>query len=155
VTGADLPLWAAALVVALALLGGGLVVVGSFGMLRLRSFYERSHPATIAPTMGASSILLASFLYFSLVEGRLMPKVLLVMVFIPLVNPVTAMLLARAALSRDRSLAFGARALIGDEDIEQQRKARELAEAMEEAAQRPPGRGSATGTPPDPSEDAP
>jgi len=154
VTGTDLPLWAAALVVALALLGGMLVVIGSFGMLRLRSFYERAHPATIAPTMGASSILLASLLYFSLVEGRFMPKALLVMVFIPLVNPVTAMLLARAALSRDRSLAFGARVQVGDADIEQQRKARELAEAMEEAARRPPGRGSAA-RPPDPSEDTP
>ncbi len=149
-TGVELPVWAAVLVVALALFGAGLVLIGSFGMLRLRSFYERSHPATLAPTMGATSILLATLVYFSLVEGRLMPKALLVMVFIPLVNPVTAMLLARAALSRDRSLAFGASASLGAEDMEQQRKARELAEALEEASRRAP----AAGARPDSGEDA-
>lgn len=131
------PLWAAWLVVALAVFGAALAMVGALGLLRMRSFYDRAHPATLAATMGATSIVLASLLHFSFAAGRLLPKAFLVAVFIPLVSPVTTMLLARAALARDRSQAFGARPPQTPEDAEWQRKAALLAEAQAEAARRP------------------
>ena len=129
-----MPVWAAIIVVLIAIFGASLALVGAFGMLRFRSFYERVHPATLAATLGATSILAACVLYFSLVEGRLLLKALLPMIFIPLVNPVASMLLARAAMSRDYAKALAGQPAPGSEDAEWQRKASELAAARAEAA---------------------
>lgn len=153
----NLTLVPALVVVVLALGGAVIAAVGAFGLLRLRSFYDRAHPATLAATMGATGVLLACVAFFSFLEGRLMPKAFLAVIFIPLVNPVTTMLLARAALARDRSHAFGPRGLPdgvlppdaavagvrsdvpGSEDAEWRRKARELASAQAEAAEHQAG----------------
>lgn len=124
----------AVVVVLLALFGAGLALVGSFGLLRLRSFYERAHPATLAATLGATSILLAAFLFFSASAGRVLPKALLLIVFIPLVSPVTTMLLARAALSRDRAKRRLTAAAAGSADEDWLREAEELGRAQAEAA---------------------
>jgi hypothetical protein len=41
---------------------------GSIGLLRLRSFYERVHAPTLGTTLGIGCILLASMLFFSVVQ---------------------------------------------------------------------------------------
>lgn len=130
----DVPVWAAIIIVVVSVFGASLALVGTFGMLRFRSFYERVHPATLAATLGATSILAACLLFFSIVEGRLLLKALLPMIFIPLVNPVASMLLARAAMSRDHAKALAGQPVVGSEDAEWQRKASELAAARAEAA---------------------
>jgi len=127
----------AAVVVLLALFGAALAAVGSYGLLRLRSFYERAHPATLAATLGATSILLAALLFYSTSAGRLLPKALLLIVFIPLVNPVTTMLLARAALSRDRAKRRLTPVVTGSADEDWLREADELVRAQAEAAKQP------------------
>ena len=45
---ADLPPWAALTVALLLLLGAGLTLIGSVGLLRFRSFYERVHAPPLA-----------------------------------------------------------------------------------------------------------
>ena len=125
-------LFVAVVVVLLALFGASLALVGSLGLLRLRSFYERAHPATLGATLGATSILLAAFIFFSASAGRVLPKALLLIVFIPLVSPVTTMLLARAALARDRAKRRAAAAGSADEDW--LREVDELGRAQAEAA---------------------
>lgn len=127
-------LFVAVVVVLLALFGASLALVGSLGLLRLRSFYERAHPATLAATLGATSILLAAFIFFSASAGRVLPKALLLIVFIPLVSPVTTMLLARAALARDRAKRRLAAAVAGSADEDWLREADELGRAQAEAA---------------------
>jgi len=124
----------AVIVVLLALFGAALAAVGSYGLLRLRSFYERAHPATLAATLGATSILLAAILFYSVSAGRFLPKALLLIVFIPLVNPVTTMLLARAALSRDRARRRPTAVVEGSAEAEWLREADELVRAQAEAA---------------------
>lgn len=99
---ADLPLWAALPVALLLLLGSGLALTGSIGLLRLRSFYERVHAPTLGTTLGIGSILLGSMLFFSVLQTRLVLHELLIAVFVVITTPVTLMLLARAALYRDR-----------------------------------------------------
>ena len=47
----DLPLWAALIVGLLVLAGAGITLVGSIGLLRLNSFFDRVH----APTRGRSA----------------------------------------------------------------------------------------------------
>ena len=100
---ADLPAWAALPTALLLLLGAGLALTGSLGLLRLGSFYERIHAPTLGTTMGISCILLASMIFFSVLQTRLMLHELLIAILMVVTTPVTLMLLARAALYRDRS----------------------------------------------------
>lgn len=100
---ADLPLWAALLVSALLLIGAALTLLGTIGLVRFKSFYERVHAPTLGTTWGAGAILIASMLFFSLLESRLVLHELLIAVFVTVTTPVTLMLLGRAALYRDRA----------------------------------------------------
>jgi multicomponent K+:H+ antiporter subunit G len=99
---ADLPLWAAWLVVLLTLTGAGFSLTGALGLVRLRTFYERVHAPTLGATLGMSLILCGSMLLLSLVEGRLVLRDALIGVFLTVTTPVTLLLLARAAAHRDR-----------------------------------------------------
>lgn len=99
---ADLPPWAALAVALLVLLGAGLALTGSIGLLRLRSFYERVHAPTLGTTLGIGCILLASMLFFSVLQTRFVLHEILIAGFVVLTTPVTLMLLTRAALYRDR-----------------------------------------------------
>ncbi|MBS7813002.1 monovalent cation/H(+) antiporter subunit G [Roseococcus sp. XZZS9] len=99
---AELP-WIAAVPVALLLLiGAGLTLVGSFGLLRLRSFYERVHAPTLGTSYGMGCTLLASMIFFSVLQGRFVIHEIVIGFLILVTTPVTLMLLARASLHRDR-----------------------------------------------------
>lgn len=129
----QLPLWAAILVALLLLGGAMLVLLGSLGLLRAPTFYSRVHPPTLGFTLGMSGILFASIVYFSVTGRRLAVQELLLIVFLPVVTPVTMMLLARAAIFRDRRLRR-------DDDEAYARSVRvaeELAQAEDEAARHP------------------
>lgn len=100
---ADLPAWAALLVAFLVLAGSALTLLGIVGLVRLRSFYQRVHAPTLGTTWGAGSILIASMVFFSILESRLVLHEVLIAVFVTATTPVTLMMLARAALYRDRA----------------------------------------------------
>lgn len=99
----DLPLWAALIVGICVLLGATITLIGAFGLIRMNSFYDRVHPPTLGMTMGAAFILLASITCFSVLQSRPIVHELLIAAFITTTTPITLMLLARAALYRDRS----------------------------------------------------
>ena len=99
----DLPAWAAILVALLVLAGAGITLIGSLGLLRLRNFYQRVHSPTLGTTLGMFLIILGSMLCFSVLESRPLVHEILIAVFVTLTTPVTLMLLARAALYRDRT----------------------------------------------------
>lgn len=99
---ATLPLFVAIPVAMLLLLGAGLALAGSVGLLRLRSFYERVHAPTIGTSFGMGCVLLASMIYFSVLQTRLVVHELVIGLLVLLTTPVTLMLVARAALHRDR-----------------------------------------------------
>lgn len=100
---ADLPLWAAILVAAFLLLGAGLTLTGCIGFIRLRSFYDRIHAPTLGTSWGTASIVIASMITFTVLEGRPVFAQILVGIFLTITTPVTLMMLARAALYRDRA----------------------------------------------------
>lgn len=102
-TGANLPDWAAWLVVALALLGAGFSLTGAVGLVRLRTFYERVHAPTLGATLGMALIVVASVLFFSLRDGHPVLRDLLIGLFLTVTTPVTLVLLGRAATYRDRA----------------------------------------------------
>ncbi len=101
--GADLPAWAAALVVGLAVTGAGFSLTGALGLIRLKTFYERVHAPTLGATLGTSLILAGSMLLLSLIEGHVVLRDGLIGLFITITTPVTMLLLARAAAHRDRT----------------------------------------------------
>ena len=101
-TEADVPAWAAIIVVALAVIGSGLSLLGAVGLVRLKNFYERVHAPTLGATLGMA-LLLASIAWFTTVERRFMPREILIGLFLTVTTPVTLILLARAALFRDRT----------------------------------------------------
>lgn len=98
----DIPLWLALPVAGLLVLGAGLALVGSIGLLRLPSFYDRVHAPTLATTLGIGSILIASMLFFSVLQTRAVLHEVLIAAVIVITMPVTLMLLTRAALYRDQ-----------------------------------------------------
>lgn len=102
-TEANLPAWAAIVVVALAVIGSALSLLGAVGLVRLKTFYERVHAPTLGATLGMALVLLASIVWFTTVERRFMPREILIGLFLTVTTPVTLILLARAALFRDRT----------------------------------------------------
>ena len=99
----ELPAWAAIAVALLVLAGAGFTLIGSLGLLRLRTFYDRVHSPTLGTTMGTLLVIVGSMLCFSVLRSRPLVHEILIAAFVTLTTPVTLMLLARAALYRDRT----------------------------------------------------
>jgi multicomponent K+:H+ antiporter subunit G len=95
------PLWAAALLVPLLILGGSIILIGALGLMRLPNFYQRIHGPAITVTLGAGGVLISSMLYFTVLQSRLVLHELLIAVFVLMTAPVVSMLIMRAAVYRD------------------------------------------------------
>ncbi|QQR38646.1 monovalent cation/H(+) antiporter subunit G [Devosia rhizoryzae] len=98
----DIPLWVAILVAACVLTGAILTFAGAVGLARMPSFYQRIHAPTLGTSFGALGVLAASAILSSVGEGRFVAHEVLIFIFVSVTTPVTLMLLARAALHRDR-----------------------------------------------------
>lgn len=91
------------LLVSLLLLASGAVVVAAaLGLLRLRDFFARMHAPALASTLGAWLVTFASILHFSSRAGEPQLHVWLIIIILSITAPVTTMVLARAALFRQR-----------------------------------------------------
>jgi multicomponent K+:H+ antiporter subunit G len=101
-TAADMPLWLAWVIVVLAGAGAALSLTGAVGLIRLKSFYDRVHAPTLGATLGTVLIVFSSIAFAYAAEGRLVLRDLLIILFITITTPVTLVLLARAAVYRDR-----------------------------------------------------
>jgi len=99
----DFPVWAAILIAILVLAGAALTLLGTFGLLRLKTYYERIHAPTLGTSFGTLFIVLGSILFFSIQQTRPLFHEILIFIFITVTTPVTLMLLARAALFRDQA----------------------------------------------------
>lgn len=77
--------------------GGFFALVGAIGLVRLPDCFMRLHAPTKATTLGVGGVLAASFLYFA-GTGRFVVHELLVALFLFLTAPVSALMLARAAI---------------------------------------------------------
>nr|WP_325264554.1 monovalent cation/H(+) antiporter subunit G [uncultured Rhizobium sp.] len=98
----DLPLWAAIAVAVFLLVGAALALIGAIGFLRLPTFYERIHAPTLGTSWGVGGVMVASMIFFSVTSGRPMMHEILIGIFVTITTPATFLLLARAALHRDR-----------------------------------------------------
>lgn len=98
---ADLPAWAALPVSLLLILGASIALIGALGLLRLPSFYQRIHGPAITITLGAGCILIASMVYFTAAQARLVIHEVIISGFLLMTAPVVSMLIMRAAVYRD------------------------------------------------------
>jgi multicomponent K+:H+ antiporter subunit G len=94
--------WVDAVTALLVIVGGLAALIGSFGLVRLGSFFQRVHTPTLGATVGTWGLTLATVWQASFVAGQPYVHALLVAVFIALTAPVTTTLLMRAALFRAR-----------------------------------------------------
>jgi len=82
----------------LILTGAIFTFVGSLGLARLQDFYTRLHGPTKATTLGVGCLLVASAIYFSVRDEGISLHEVLVTLFLFITAPVSAHLLAKAAL---------------------------------------------------------
>jgi multicomponent K+:H+ antiporter subunit G len=100
---ADVPLPAAIAVAFFLLLGAALALIGAIGFLRLPTFYERLHAPTLGTSWGIGGVMVASMIFFSVSASRPVIHEILIGLFVTVTTPITLVLLARAALHRDRA----------------------------------------------------
>jgi multicomponent K+:H+ antiporter subunit G len=77
--------------------GAFFALVGAIGLVRLPDAFMRFHAPTKATTLGVGGVLAASLLYF-VGRGRPVVHELLVALFLFVTAPVSALMLARAAI---------------------------------------------------------
>ena len=86
-----------ALIAALLVAAGVFALVGAVGMLRFPDFFMRLHAPTKATTLGVGGVLLASMV-LSWARGSFGVHELLITIFLFVTAPISASLLAKAAI---------------------------------------------------------
>lgn len=86
-----------AAIASLLVVGGVFTLVGAIGLVRFRDFFMRLHAPTKASTLGVGGVLLASMLWHW-GQGAWAGRELLITLFVFVTAPVSANLLAQAAL---------------------------------------------------------
>lgn len=87
------------LIISLLLLSGAsFALIGSIGLVRLPDFYMRLHGPAKATTLGVGGVLLASMVFFSTRGEELSLHELMVTLFLFITAPVSAHIVAKAAL---------------------------------------------------------
>ncbi len=84
-------------------LGAFFLFVGSFGLAKLPDLMRRLHGPTKATTLGVGSMLIASMLFFILERGIVSIQELLITTFLFLTAPVTAQMISKAHILRDKT----------------------------------------------------
>lgn len=92
------------LVIGLLVAGAGFAGIGSLGLLRLSDFLKRLHGPTKASTLGVGGVLLAAMLHRYLVHDQLGVRELLITIFLFMTAPVSAHMLAKAAMAAQPGL---------------------------------------------------
>jgi len=97
------PFWIDALTAALVVIGALAALIGSFGLLRFRSFFQRVHTPTLGATVGTWAFTTATMSQVFFTAKQPYVHVLLIALLIALTAPVTTVFLMRAALYRARA----------------------------------------------------
>jgi multicomponent K+:H+ antiporter subunit G len=101
--GIEVPLLSGLLTAMLLIGGAAITLIGSLGLLRLKSFNERTHAPTLGTTLGTACVALASIIHLSTLGSRLVVHELLIIVLVTVTTPISLIILIRAAVFRDVS----------------------------------------------------
>jgi multicomponent K+:H+ antiporter subunit G len=99
----DLPLWVTIPGTVLLVISGITTLIGSFGLLRLRDFFQRMHGPSMTNTVAAGAALVVSMLVSSSVAARPIVHELVITLLVGASAPITSILLVQAALYRNRA----------------------------------------------------
>jgi len=86
----------------LVLIGAAFMLIGSIGLARLPDAFARLHGPTKATPLGVGAIVLAALVHASADAGALSLKALAISVFLFITAPVSASLIAKTAMKRER-----------------------------------------------------
>lgn len=84
--------------IVLVIAGIAFILLGSIGILRLPDFYSRIHAVSTSDTIGLILVILGMIAYQGFTQSSL--KLLLILLFISLSNPIGSHALARAAFKK-------------------------------------------------------
>lgn len=82
----------------LLLVGGGFVLVGSIGLVKMPDFFMRLHGPTKATTLGMACLLMGAIVFFSISEEGISAKEILISIFLLLTAPISGYMLIKAAI---------------------------------------------------------
>lgn len=85
-------------------LGIFFMLVGSIGIIRLPDFYSRTHSVSKSDTLGIIFVILGLVIYEGFTQSSF--KLILIVLFIALSNPIGTHALARAAMKKGLSPFF-------------------------------------------------
>ena len=94
--------WVDVVTAAFVVAGAITALIGSFGLLRGKTFFQRVHPPSLVATGGTWGVTVATMIQSSFVTSRPYLHAVLIPVFLALTAPITTILLTRAALFRAR-----------------------------------------------------
>lgn len=87
------------IIISVLLITGGLfALAGAIGLARLPDFYTRLHAPTKATTLGVGGIVFSSVVFFTVSDQSLGIEEILIMVFLFLTAPISANMMAKAAM---------------------------------------------------------
>ena len=89
----------AILLVLLLAVGSFFILVGTFSLVKLSEFFKRLHGPTKASTLGVGCVLVCSVAYHIFLGEDPQPRELLITAFLFITAPISAHLMAKAALS--------------------------------------------------------
>ena len=92
--------WIEALVALFLLIGSLFALIGAIGLYRLPDFFMRLHGPTKASTLGVGGMVSASLIYFSFRGEGVSLHELLIALFLFITAPVSAHMLAKAAMQQ-------------------------------------------------------
>lgn len=97
----QMPAWVAALTAVFLLIGAAATLIGSLGLLRFGTFYERVHAPTLGTTLGTVFVAFASIVYFTVLQSRPVLHEILIIGLGFVTTPVALTVLVGAARFRD------------------------------------------------------
>ncbi|ANF26472.1 Na+/H+ antiporter subunit G [Stutzerimonas stutzeri] len=95
-----MPFWIELLVSVFLIVGSAFALVGAIGLYRLPDFFTRLHGPTKATTLGVGGIVIGSMIFFSNQGNGLSFHEVLITLFLFLTAPVSAHVLAKAAMQQ-------------------------------------------------------
>ena len=90
--------WIEVLISLFLLIGASFALIGSIGLIRLPDFYMRLHGPAKATTLGVGGVLIGSMVFFRTRGDGISLHELLVTLFLFITAPVSAHIVAKAAL---------------------------------------------------------
>ncbi|MGM0480793.1 MAG: Na+/H+ antiporter subunit G [Pseudomonadota bacterium] len=112
----ELPAWSQWIIGFFILLGASFAFIGSLGLAVLPDFFTRLHAPTKNTTLGVGGIVLASIIFTS-VQNKFTASELLIAIFLFLTAPISAHIMAKAALHTELKMFSRTRDFRKEEDV--------------------------------------